>query len=174
MTVEITKLERVGAAEWAKIVLEWEAESNLYSEDFLDHATASMPMLEDLANSAPLRDAGVYSYKNNGKATAILQANAARLPGYDGKVLRVRHIVLSPRFEFDEDIDMDAYASVLIGVFTGSMLLAEDEMIAPHLKFHMKSRAERTFGEQFTKAMQASKVFKNCDMKGSWIYLSKT
>lgn len=171
---EVEKLERVGTAEWAKIVLDWEAQSNFYSEDFSDHASASMPILEELALAAPLRDAGVYSYSPDGEVAAILQANVARLPDYDGKVLRIRHIVLSPKFELDDSIQLDDYGDALVGVFAGTILLSIEGMPAPHIKFHLRSPAERMFGEEFTKAMQTSEVFKNCAMKGSWIYLSKT
>lgn len=174
MPEELRNLERVGPSEWAEIVLQWEAQSSSYSENFADHAPASMPVLEELAVSAPLRGAGVYSYTLKGEVLAMLQANVALLPGYTGKVLRVRHIVLSPKFEFDDSIEVNDYGDALVGVFAGTIMLSMDGMIAPHVKFHLRSPAERMFGEEFTKVLQDSTVFKDCAMKGSWIYLSKT
>ncbi|KQB95771.1 hypothetical protein AL073_13865 [Loktanella sp. 1ANDIMAR09] len=174
MSDELNELKRVGPAEWAKIVLQWEEQTNSYSENFVDHAPASMPVLEELATSAPLRDAGVYSYADKDEVLAILQANVALLPGYSGRVLRIRHIVLSPKYEFDDKIELDDYGSALVGVFAGTLVLSVKDMIAPHIKFHLRSPAERMFGEEFTKVLQNSGVFKECAMKGSRIYLSKT
>ena len=174
MVEEIKPLLRIGAPEWGRIVLDWEAQSNAFSENFADHAPASMAVLEELAQSAPLRDAGVFSFSDGNEVLAILQANSAFLPGYEGKVLRVRHIVLSPKFELDESIGIDDYAAALVGVFAGSIRLSVEQMPSSHVKFHLRSPAERMFGEQFTSVMQQSKFFKNTAMRGSWIYLSRT
>lgn len=168
------ELKRLGHQEWAKLVLEWEAQSNSFGEDFADHASASMPVLDELANSTPRRDAGVYAYSVNGETVAILQANAALLPNYHGKVLRVRHIVLSPKYELEDTLKLEDYGDALVGVFAGTIILSQREMAASHIKFHLRSPAERMFGEQFTKVMQSIDGFGECTMKGSWIYLSKT
>lgn len=166
-------LQRITERDWAKLILDWEAECSEFGENFDDYAVASLPVLSDLACSAPRRDAAVFGLKNDGKVDVVCQANSSFLPGFTGKVLRIRHIVLSPRFDFSEDIEIEDYSQTLIGVFTGVLRLAYSEMVSDHVKFHLKSPAERVFGEAFTNALQGEDAFEKVAMKGSWIYLSK-
>lgn len=173
MTTEHS-LQRVDSVFWSKVVLEWELQSGTYGENFSDHAVASMPVLKDLAIGAPYKDAGVFAAVDDDEVAALMHVNTAFLPGYNGKVLRVRHIVLSPKFEFDEKIEVADYGAVLIKVFVGCVQLSFKEMPADHIKFHMKSPAERMFGQGFTDAMNEHEGFDQVAMKGSWIYLSKT
>ena len=167
-------LSRVSKDDWNKLILQWEDECSHYGENYSDFATASLPVLEHLAYSAPLRDASVYGLVQDDKYQVVCQANSTFLPGYQGKVLRVRHIGLSPRFEFSETVDLQDYTTSLIGVFTGALEVAQQDMPADHIKFHLKSPAERAFGNAFTDALEDHDAFTSVAMKGSWIYLSKT
>lgn len=166
-------LKRLSEKDWATLVLDWEAECAHFEEDFGDYATASLPVLSDLACSAPRRDAAVYGLQKDGKLDVVCQANSSFLPGHVGKVLRIRHIVLSPRFDFAEDLQIEQYEETLVGVFAGVLSLAYGEMSSDHVKFHLKSPAERSFGQAFTDALKDHDAFTEVAMKGSWIYLSK-
>ena len=66
-----------------------------------------------------MANAGVFATHANGKYLAACQANACYLPDYDGKVLRVRHIIVSPQHEYDEDMEISVYLKTLAGVFGG-------------------------------------------------------
>lgn len=167
-------LRRVDASGWQDLSLCWEKQSNEYGENFSDHASASMPVLEDLATGPQLADAGVFAFDTEGAPQAVAQCNSTFLPGYSGKVLRVRHIVLAPRFELDEEISLEDYGQVLAGIFGGSVILSAAQMPTDHVKFHLRSRAERMFGERFKNALSESSAFSKVDMRGAWIYLSKT
>ena len=164
-------LKRVSGKEWDKLVLDWEAECDEFSESFDEYAMASLPVLRDLACGAPRKDAAVFGLKTENKFDVVCQANSSLLPRYDGKVLRIRHIVLSPRFDFA--MTLDEYSETLVGVFAGVLSLAYGEMASDHVKFHLKSPAERAFGEAFTAALKNHDAFTEVAMKGSWIYLSK-
>lgn len=165
--------QRVTENDWAQLVLDWEAECTEFEENFDDYAVASLPVLGELACSPPRRDAAVFGSKNGSKLDVVCQANSSFLPGYDGKVLRVRHIVLSPRHDFSEHVTLEDYSAALVGAFTGVLGLASGEMASNHVKFHLKSPAERAFGEAFTEALKNHAAFAKVAMKGSWIYLSK-
>lgn len=160
-------------SDWAKLVLEWESQCSDFEEDFGEYAMASLPVLAELACSIPRRDAAVYALTLDGAVDAVCQANSTFLPGYTGKVLRIRHIVLSPRFDFSADVDIEDYVKTLTGVFSGAVGLAYKEMPSEHVKFHLKSPAERTFGQAFTNALKGNVSFTEVAIKGSWIYLSK-
>lgn len=159
--------------EWQNLVQQWESQCEDYSENFAEYAIASMPVLEELAIGAEQLSAGVFGFKSCDKYAALCHANSSFLPSYDGKVLRIRHIVFSPRFDFSDDVPTDEYIQALVGVFTGAMDLANDEMQSNHVKFHLRSRAEREYGQAFTDALKRHGTFKTVNITGSWIYLSK-
>ena len=165
--------ERISKDYWAKLVLDWEAECAEFGENFDDYAVASLPVLRELACAPPRRDAAVFGSVSSEKLDVVCQANSSYLPGYTGKVLRIRHIVLSPRHDYSEEFTLDDYCSTLVGVFSGALDLADGEMMSDHVKFHLKSPAERAFGKAFTDVLKDHKAFTDVAIKGSWIYLSK-
>jgi len=166
-------LSRLSQNEWRELVLQWEDECARHGENFDEFAVASLPVLEELACSAPRRDAAVFGLSTGGLINVVCQANACFLPGYTGKVLRIRHIVLSPKFDFSDELELSDYEEALVGVFQGALGLAYGEMPSDHVKFHLKSPAERAFGAAFTEALKSVRHFSNVAIKGSWIYLSK-
>ncbi|UWQ83192.1 hypothetical protein [Leisingera caerulea] len=170
------KLERVTAVNgsWQELMTDWEAQCAEYSENLSDYAIASLPVLAELATGAQLKNAGVYVLKDGANHLAACQANVAFLPGYTGQVLRIRHITLSPSYDFSDDIPLDNYANVLVSIFTGSVELALGEMPAEHAKFHLRSPAEREFADRFVQALEGNSSFENVCLKGSWVYLSIT
>jgi len=130
---------------------------------------ASLPVPADLGvlHHGEMRQFSAF------KLDIVCQANSSLLPGYVGKVLRIRHIVLSPRFDFADDMTVEQYSQTLVVVFTGVLGLAYGEMASDHVKFHLKSPADRAFGGAFTEAVKDHKAFTKVEMKGSWIYLSQ-
>ena len=103
----------------------------------------------------------------------MCQLNVALLPGFDGKVLRVRHIVHSPKYDFDDTVGVDDYASFLVDIFLGVFSISYTEMPAPYIKFHFRSPAERSFFSEFKKALEVKDHFKAIEMRGSWLYIKK-
>ncbi|QPM89398.1 hypothetical protein [Pseudooceanicola algae] len=158
---------------WSELMTAWEQECSDYEENLADYASASLPILDELARGTPTLNAATYVLKVAGAPKAAFQANRTFLPGYTGKVLRIRHIVTSPKFDFDNTIDYDEYIDVMVGVFSAALDLAYGELASDHIKFHLKSPVERTFGHNFTDALRGDGAFKIADIRGSWIYLSK-
>ena len=113
-----------------------------------------------------------------------MQDNAERrmnAQGYVASFWQVAVLYRSGRAERDSRTGRDqsqggsieAYTVLLGGVFAEAVALSYDQMPADHIKFHLKSPAERTFGNLFTNALGERNVFREVVMKGSWIYLSK-
>ena len=88
--------------------------------------------------------------------------------------MRIRHIIFSPRYDLGVIGDISEYANVLVSVLAGAITLSYKEMPSEHVKFHLRSPAEMQFGHLFTELLEERKLFKKIDMKGAWIYLSKT
>lgn len=158
---------------WAEMLQQWEKECVGYGEAFEDYASASIPTLSDLALAPERATARVYGLRRDGRFDAIAQLNVGLLPGYDDKVVRVRHIVAAPRFDFDETHDIDAYGTLLAQMFAGGLKVSEGEMKAPYVKFHFRSPAERIFFQAFKDALKDSGVITDIEMRGSWLYVKK-
>lgn len=158
---------------WHEMEAHWASECDKYEENFEDYAVASLPVLRELAMETPRKGAGVFGLPSGDSFDVLCQANSTFLPGFKGKVLRIRHIVLSPKFDFSDEVDLDDYANALAALFAGAVGLADSEMPSDHVKFHLKSPVERTFGEHFKDAVHQQNAFEKVSMRGSWIYLSK-
>lgn len=161
---------------WEELTKAWKAQCERYGESLDDYAIASMPILSDLAadsSNSVQRKAGVFALTSDGVFEAACHANVALLPGYKGPVLRMRHITFSPKFDYDSAIEINQYERALVGVFVGTLRLSYGEMKADHIKFHLRSPAERMFAQAFTKALDDNVDFSQVETKGAWLYLSK-
>ncbi|MDE0696146.1 MAG: hypothetical protein OXH76_09985 [Boseongicola sp.] len=168
-------MERVSLADgsWTRLCHQWEHECDSFGEAFDEFTPASFSVLDDLARGTPFANAGVFAASNDNDYVAAFHANVAFLPNYEGKVLRIRHIVFAPRYDLDPNMKMEDYAGILVAVFAGAIILSNDVMAAPHIKFHLRSPVERQYGDLFTKALNVHEVFKEATMQGAWIYVSK-
>lgn len=159
---------------WQKLMQQWSDQCETFLEALDDYAVASLPALRPLAESAQVSTAGVYSVLVEGKYLGVCQLNAAFLPGYDGRVLRVRHIVHCPEFDFSEQITLEDYVNFLTNILVGVFEISAQEMQAPYIKFHFKSPAERAFFEHLKTSIESLPLIDKVEMKGSWLYIKKT
>jgi hypothetical protein len=130
-----------------------------------------MAVLDELVRT-PKPWAGAYALKVGGRYQAICQANSTRLPGYAGRVLRVRHIVLAPAFDFG-DYSVKDYSRVLVSLFTCIYALSRKGLPSAHIKFHLASPADLQFFSMMGNALGKVDVFKSVEMKGAWLYITK-
>jgi hypothetical protein len=98
--------------------------------------------------------------------------NNALLKGYTGKVLRVRHLILSPYYDF-EDLEIEDYAGVLGSYLLALIECSEKELISKHLKIHYRSPYDRTFFATFAMAMRTTGRLPAIESKGMWLHLTK-
>jgi len=166
---------RLDANGWQMLTDQWSLQCETYGEDFAEYASASLTVLRELAIGPRQRNAAVFGFGEAGDdIRAVCQVNSAHLPSYTGKVLRVRHIVFAPVFDLSDQFVLDDYADVLISVFLGALEIADNELKSEHVKFHLRSPAEREFGAKFTQALGGNSAFSKVDMRGTWIYLSRS
>jgi hypothetical protein len=166
-------LEKITAEDgsWAALAEQWGQQCADFGEDLDGYALDAIPVLKELAE-APKPDAGVYALRReDGTFDAVAQVNSAFLPGYTGKVLRVRHLLLSPHFDFGE-YPIEDYVIVLSRMFARTVALARNEPRSEHVKFHLRSPADRQFFEATISLFEESEVFETVAMRGSWLYLT--
>ena len=97
---------------WQDFDAKWEAEFLTYEDDYSTYAQASLGTLRNECDDGMEdHDSGVFALVDDGgrfHAAAFL--NNTLLTGFDGKVLRVRHLILSPYYDFEE-LQLEDYGS---------------------------------------------------------------
>jgi hypothetical protein len=162
----------VADGSWNELKQQWAQQCAQFDEEFEQYAAASIPILEQLAaEEKPY--AGVYGLRyDDGSFHAVLQANSAFIPNYDGRVLRVRHLLMSPRYDFGE-YSIDDYSMTLGRTFARVVRLAITGLPSPHIKFHLRSPADRQFFGAMETVIEESGLFSEVAMRGAWLYLTQ-
>lgn len=158
---------------WPELLGQWDKQCSQFEENFEDYASGTVSILRPLAEQAQTPSSGVYAVCNDSEYLGICQLNVTFIKGYPAQVLRVRHILFSPKFDYDDSLDIEDYADMLTSVFVGVLNSSDGEMAAPDIKFHFRSPAELQFFDKFKAALGEAKIFKEVAMKGSWLYIKK-
>lgn len=156
---------------WPAVLAAWKTQCEGYEQDFDDFAVATFGVLNPLAADGHPK-AAVYGFFVEGQCWVVCEANHTQLPGYSGYVLRVRNMTFAPRFDF-EDLGVDAYGKALTGLFGGILALSHSVLAAPHIKFHLRSPADRTFFQALTEPLLKLAELDSVAVKGSWLYVTK-
>jgi hypothetical protein len=170
------KLSRLNRADgtWNQFEESWRTECAKYDEDFDTYAQASLNTLrEECDDGVADRDSGVFALvDDDGRHHAACFLNRAAIPNYVGKVLRVRHFVLSPYYDF-EALELEAYSETLSQYFFALFACSGDELVAPHIKIHYRSPYDRNFFAAFGINMRGTGHFQTVESKGMWLHLTK-
>jgi hypothetical protein len=169
----VASLKKLGKNDgsWNALVSEWTEECHQFDEDFSQFALASWPVLTECIQS-PCADEGVFALLDADRHHAVCRANSAYIPGYDGKVLRIRHLLMSPYYDFG-DASIDEYARTLSKFFVGAVGVSLSELPSPHIKLHLRSLADRQFFSHLEAPLSANEHFSDVKVRGSWLYVTK-
>jgi len=80
-------------------------------------------------------------------------------------------MLLSPNFDFGE-YAMGDYSRVLARMVVRTIALAVGELPSRHVKFHLRSPADREFFAASAEGISASDAFYDVAIKGSWLHMS--
>lgn len=156
---------------WAALKDDWASQCSELCEDFEQFATDSIPVLEALA-AQPETNASVYGLVcDKEKHHAVAQLNRAMLPGTSGWTLRVRHLILSPDYDFGALL-VDDYAIAIGNVLLQTLAVAHETMPSDHVKFHLRSPADRSFFATLSSELSGITHFKDVRIVGAWLQLS--
>lgn len=159
---------------WDKLEELWRGECENYEEDYESYAQASLGTLRHECDADAIDpSSGVFALVDEtGKFHAACFLNSTLLKGYTGKVLRVRHLILSPYYDF-EDLDIEDYASTLASFFVGLVDISDGELQSPHIKIHYRSPYDRNFFAAFGLTLRSTGRFRTVESKGMWLHLTK-
>lgn len=159
---------------WNHVKSCWRNQCEDLDEDFDFYAQFSMSVLDDLALS-PSKNAKVfvlYRESNEKKEPLVIfQANSTHLPGFDGRVLRIRHMVMSPNYDYG-DVNKEEYKEILAETFAQATALAGSELESKHVKFHFRTPSDLYFFREMRPSLEEEEEIKDVKAYGAWISFS--
>lgn len=159
---------------WSDLLDKWTTQCHEYDEDFVSYMPNTIPMLAEQieACSADSRS-GVYAVQGDERSyEALCFLNGAFIPKFTGRVLRVRHLLLAPKYDFG-DYSEDQYAGLLSRVFNEVLEVSDSALQCPHVKIHFRSPADVEIFRKFADNLNGSDHFSYVKMVGSWLFVSK-
>jgi hypothetical protein len=171
MGIKFVRLETESGT-WNDLLEDWQAQCASFGEDFAVYENEPIGVVRDLAEGPRRDDAAAFALHDGERYAAMCQVNCTCLPGFSSEVLRVRMIYLAPHYELGE-YSLDDYGNLLIEIFNGVIGISNCEMPAQHIKFHLRSPADRQFFAMFGSALDAAGVFETVGKIGSWLHLTK-
>lgn len=163
-----------GGPTYEDLLSAWRAECENYGEDFDTYTAIPIGIFNEIMEKDKANTGLFVARADDGSFGAVCMVNHASIPNYDSPVLRVRHILLSPKFDFT-DMDITEYATVLIAILNGVISCSEtdDKLKANHIKFHARSPADMQFFAAFGKALGGADLFASVHVSGAWLYVTK-
>lgn len=173
-----THILAVADGSWDRFEQDWRNQCQKGDSEFDEYAPTSLRLFKGVvdgtgASLGPLNTSVIAALWDNDTEHYYLAAllNRAGLPGWDGRVLRVREMTVSPLI----DCDMAAvamYPDVIIGILNGVFHLAGTSLGADHIHMNLRSPADKAFFAAFGTAFGASGVATKVETKGSWLYVT--
>lgn len=158
---------------WGELLAQWTRQCHDFDEDFESYLPETMKLLGGLVEQTEgQRWDGVFAYEEGGQIEGICFVNGAFIPGYSGRVLRVRHVLLSPKNDFG-DYDEEHFGKTLGAIFERILVLSEGLIPCQHLKFHFRSPADVALFSKFSTILSKSDHFASVNMKGAWLMLTR-
>lgn len=157
---------------WERFLIDWKSQCADLDEDFSIYENEPVGVVHDLVAGEVRNDAAAYALHDGTRFCAMCQVNCTPLPGYIGNVLRVRMLYLSPYFDFG-DFGLEDYSKIIIRIFSEIIKLSDTRMESKHIKFHLRSPADRQFFASFGNVLDTQRVFGSVSTRGSWLYITK-
>lgn len=159
---------------WGDLLDDWTRQCHNFGEDFSSYMPTTLPLLaEQIEDCVNDKWSGVYGIQNKDEEyEAICFLNGAFIPKYTGRVLRVRHLILAPKYDFG-DYSADDYARLLSMVFEEVLKESDSNLECPHVKIHFRSPADVAIFRDFGHHLNKTDSFSSVKMVGSWLLVSK-
>ncbi|MBK1793393.1 hypothetical protein JHL21_02635 [Devosia sp. WQ 349] len=170
---DFIRLDR-GGPTYDDLLNAWREEAEELGEDFEIFSDIPVSVFQQITEKDGPNTALYAAQSNDGSFGAVCMLNHARIPGYDGPVLRVRHILLSPKFDLT-DMPLSEYSDVLFTILSGVIVYSDDDatLRANHIKFHLRSPADVQFFAAVGKQLSGAQIYRSVQSRGSWLYITK-
>lgn len=159
---------------WNDLLTQWAQQCHDCGEDFEAYLPETIRLLGNLVDdTANEKWDGVFGHKDEqGKHQGVCFVNCTFLPGFTGRVLRVRHVLLSPENDFG-DFDEVHYSGLLGTIFERIIRLSDTMLPCKSIKIHFRSPADVALFSRFAANFEDSEHFSSVKMAGAWLMLTK-
>lgn len=159
---------------WQQLQDQWREQCLEYDEDYSAYIPDTLQFLADQIDDCHNeRWSGVYSHHSQkDEIEAICFLNGAHIPGFSGRVLRTRHLILAPKYDLGS-YSAEDYARLLSEVFEDLLVISSGELECPHVKIHFRSPADVELFRSFATHLNRNERFSDVKMVGSRLFVSK-
>ncbi len=166
---------------WRQLEKDWASQAEQLGRSPDAYALGSLGVLRDLTAGRLTTVGGAHGKTEvagirrtrDGRFYAACMLNLAELPGVPGLSLRVRHLVESPLLESGIG-GPDFYSDVLISTLGNITALARSECPARHVRVHFQKPADASLVRACEAALTRAEVAGSVQMRGAWLYISRT
>lgn len=166
---------------WDRFKADWQKQCEEVGEAFDEYAADSLKIvagvitgeLISVGGGSVTRVGALWDSDSERYYACCMLNRVTGLPGIDGPVLRVRHLIVSPLIDYGVG-DVEMYPDVLIGILQGVVHLSSTSLNAGNIHLHLRSPEDQSFFRAFGTSLGASGVFASVQTRGAWLYVTKT
>jgi hypothetical protein len=166
---------------WRQLEKDWAGQAEQLGRSPDAYALASLGVLRDLTAGRLSMVGGAHGKtevagirrRSDGRFYAACMLNLAELPGVPGLSLRVRHLVESPLLDSGVG-GADFYSDILISTLGNINDLARTDWRAQHVRVHFQKPADAALVRACEAALIRAEVSGSVQMRGAWLYISRT
>lgn len=170
--IMLYKTSSIDVKKWNEIKNNWIKEYKKYETDDYELSIPSSFQIFQEIIITQADNIQIFSLDDKeGKSQALFQGNIASIPKYDSPVLRIRHIIFSPIWDF-EIKNVDEHSKLWGELFSEIANLAINKQIK-HIKIHMNSPYEaKMLFANVAKSLEKQGIFSNVRDYGAWVDFS--
>ncbi|UJQ95740.1 hypothetical protein [Mariluticola halotolerans] len=152
---------------------DWKKQCDDLDEDFETYSQIPFAVFDEII-AKDKEGTGLFALVEGDRYHAVCMLNHTYLPGYDGPVLRVRHILLSPQYDLGDTTIAD-YSRVLVSILSNVIIISisHEKLKANHIKFHTRSPADMQFFAAVGQTLDGSDLFASVQHRGAWLYITR-
>lgn len=155
---------------WDQVEQQWSEVCESYGDALEEYAISSLPVLRETARTSDASTKAMGLFDEDGRCHAVCFANRASIKGYSEPVLRIRHLLLAPEYDYGT-LSASQYATALTSTFAAAVSLAFSGLPAKHVRFHLRSPADVSFFSSIATTLGNLPLFEFVNMRGAWLYL---
>lgn len=155
---------------WDEVERQWAEACEAHGDTLDEYAISSLPVLRETARTSDASTKSMGLFDEDGRCHAVCFANRAAIKGYDEPVLRIRHLLLAPEYDYGT-FTASQYSVALTATFAAAVALAFSDLPARHVRFHLRSPADIEFFGAITTTLGNLPLFEAVHMRGAWLYL---
>lgn len=159
---------------WENLVSDWSEQLKATNNDFEEYFenSASFQLLEtECEKLENIAIAGVFALIDDQNThTAICYASGGMTNKIPGQFMRVRHFLLSPRFD-SQDVSFESYLIQSSKAIKALIDLAKNVIKCPEIKIHFKSRSELEPMKKIMQKLKEEKEINSLSTHNLWLII---